>query len=55
MSLYIHDDVEVEREVIALEDYLYDSKFKLIIEPYAENDPQSEESFNALFKQLFMS
>ena len=24
MSLYIHDDVEVEREVIALEDYLYD-------------------------------
>ena len=30
MSLYIHDDVEVEREVIALEDYLYDAKFKLI-------------------------
>ncbi len=52
MSLFMHETHE-DIAMRAAEDAVVDAKFKLIVEPYGEGS-DSEESFTALFTQLFM-
>jgi hypothetical protein len=53
MSLFINEDTEEIKAMMRdMDADAINAKFKIIVEPYGE-DSTSEESFTALFTQLF--